>query len=316
MRSAPGMSSRKPARPTTMHDAAGVLPVDKPVGPTSHDVVAMTRRALNTRRVGHTGTLDPFASGLLLLCTGRATRLAEYLTRLPKTYSGVVRLGVRTDTDDPTGAVLATSDAWQQLTRSDVEAALRLQQGEIQQVPPAYSAKKVAGTPLHRRARRGEEVAPAPVLVTIHRLTLLAWRPPELEIEVACSSGTYIRSIARDLGTALACGAHLAALRRTRVAAQRVEDALPLSELADEEARRRAWIEPLAALAHLPQLKVSAAEAALLAAGRFLDAPEAAFPEGEPIAATGEAGLVAVVELRDGRIRPRKVFQEAAGGAA
>src|SRR4051812_46531009 len=136
----------------------GVLPVDKPVGPTSHDAVAAVRRALRTREVGHTGTLDPFASGLLLVCVGRATRLAEYLTGLPKTYVATMRLGETTDTDDLTGEVIQSSDAWRSLSTDAIEEALRAQVGTIQQLPPSYSAKKVGGERMYAAARRGETV--------------------------------------------------------------------------------------------------------------------------------------------------------------
>lgn len=291
-----------------MPEPSGVLLVDKPEGPTSHDIVAAARRALAVRRIGHTGTLDPFASGLLLLCVGSATRLAEYLTRLPKSYVGEVRLGVRTTTDDPTGDVIATSDAWRDVTPAAVEQALDRLRGEIEQRPPSYSAKKLEGTPAYRRARRGETVALAPARVTIQRIALLEWRPPSFVMEVDCSSGTYIRSLARDVGDALGCGAHLATLRRTRVGEHHVDSAVRVDDLGDAQARARGWLEPAEAVAHLPRLRVSDEEAAELAEGRVLATYDAALPEGAPIAAIGASGLVAVVELDAGRVRPRKVF--------
>src|SRR5688500_9121673 len=149
-----------------------VLRVDKPVGPTSHDIVSMARRALATRRVGHTGTLDPFASGLLLLCINRATRLAEFLTGMDKVYHGTARLDAFTDTDDHTGTATEHPETWRSLTRQQIEIAMTTLTGSIKQVPPVYSAKKVAGERMHRLARRGEAVAVEPVTVTVGRFDL------------------------------------------------------------------------------------------------------------------------------------------------
>src|SRR4051794_6711406 len=213
----------------------GVLPVDKPVGPTSHDAVAAVRRALRTREVGHTGTLDPFASGLLLVCVGRATRLAEYLTGLPKTYVATMRLGEVTDTDDLTGEVIHSSDAWRSLSHDAIEDALRAQVGTIQQLPPSYSAKKVGGERMYAAARRGETVERKPVAVTIHAIRVLGIDLPDVEFEVECGAGTYIRAIARDAGAALGVGGHLRALRRTRIGPHAVDRAVPLDALGDAD---------------------------------------------------------------------------------
>jgi tRNA pseudouridine55 synthase len=291
-------------------ERAGVLLVDKPVGPTSHDVVAMARRSLGLRRVGHTGTLDPFASGLLLLCLGWATRLAEYLTRLDKRYRGEIRLGEATDTADPTGTVIARSDVWRDVTRDEAAAALALQVGEILQLPPAFSAKKVGGVPMHRLARRGETVRPAPVRVTIHGAEIVRWEPPSLTIEVACSSGTYIRAIARDLGAALGCGAHLAALRRTAVGPHDVAAAVTPAEIGEPVRWGAAWLTPARALGHMASVTLDAVEIAALRQGRVV-AAAAVDPRVEgTLTAIGPQGLVAVVEAREGLIRPRKVFPE------
>ena len=173
---------------------AGVLPVDKPEGPTSHDVVAMARRALKVRRIGHTGTLDPFASGLLLLCIGWATRIAEYLTGLPKTYVAVARLGVTTDTADPTGTVTGESERWRELDADTIARAFRDQVGTFLQRPPRYSAKKVKGVPLHRLARRGEAAEAPPAEVTVYELDILEVAPPDVRFRVRCSAGTSARS--------------------------------------------------------------------------------------------------------------------------
>jgi tRNA pseudouridine55 synthase len=291
-------------------EPAGVLLLDKPVGPTSHDMVVVARRALGLRRVGHTGTLDPFASGLLLLCVGWATRLAEYLTRLDKRYRGEVRLGETTDTADPTGTVVARSDAWRDVTRDHVAAALAAQIGEILQVPPAFSAKKVGGVPMHRLARRGEAVRPVPARVVIHSIEIVMWAPPSLTIDVACSSGTYVRAIARDLGATLGCGAHLAALRRTAVGPHGVEAALAPAEIGDPGRYGAAWLSPTQALGHLATVTVDEAESAALRQGRAVAAAGVDAGVEGTLAAIGPRGLLAVVEAHEGLIRPRKVFPE------
>ena len=294
----------------TEPSADGVLPVDKPEGPTSHDVVAMTRRHLGTRRVGHTGTLDPFASGLLLLCIGSATRIAEYLTALPKRYEAVAVLGVETDTDDRTGTPVVESDAWRSLRPAEVEAAFTMQVGERMQVPPTYSAKKVGGERSHRRARRGEAVEAEPVPVRIHSLTIERFEPPEVHFEVTCSSGTYIRAIARDAGRHLGCGAHLAALRRTAIGDHRVSDALALERLGDGDAVAAHLLSPLEALSHLPVVALDTESARRIGHGMAVEAP-AGCQKGVPLALVRAGDLVAIGEADNGRIRPRKVFSGA-----
>jgi tRNA pseudouridine55 synthase len=284
----------------------GVLPVDKPVGPTSHDVVAAARRALNERRVGHTGTLDPFASGLLLLCVGRATRISEFLTGLDKSYLATARLGIATDSEDREGEVVAESEGWRQVGPADLEAALQGLTGRILQVPPRFSAKKVDGEAAHRRARRGEDVALDPRPVTVHELEVLDFQPPSLRFRIRCSSGTYVRSVARDLGEALGVGAHLTELRRTAVGPFGVEGALGLEELEQADRVQSAWISPLEALAHLPRLEVDEPREGDLTHGRSVPAP--GLPEGGPALAARGSRLVAVGEVRHASFRPRKVF--------
>jgi tRNA pseudouridine55 synthase len=286
----------------------GVLPVDKPVGPTSHDVVAAVRRALRTRQVGHTGTLDPFASGLLLVCVGKATRLAEYLTALPKTYVATLCLGAATDTDDHTGEVVSTSDAWRDLSEDQVRAALERQVGTVEQLPPVYSAKKVSGQRMYDVARRGGEVERRPVTVTIYRITVLSMKLPEVVFEVECGSGTYVRAIARDAGEALGVGGHLSGLRRTRVGVHSAGRAVPLDALGDEARVREAMLSPAEALAHLPHLTVDDEGAAALGHGRPVPAPEDA-PEGRPVALVSAGGeLLAIGERAGPVVKPRKVF--------
>lgn len=294
-----------------MSGLTGVLPVDKPVGPTSHDVVAMARRALGTRRIGHTGTLDPFASGLLLLCLGPATRLAEYLSGLPKTYVATIRLGETTDTDDHTGEVVARSEAWRDLPEARVREALARQVGTIEQLPPVYSAKKVGGERMYAAARRGEEVVRTPVTVTIHSLEVYRVRLPEVEVEVRASSGTYIRAIARDLGEALGTGGHLTALRRTRIGEHEVTGALPVERLEDAAAVEAALLTPAAAMAHLPMVRIGAEDVARVRnGGDVAVGPElTTASEGGTMGLLDESGrLLAIAERRGDRARPRKVF--------
>lgn len=195
----------------------GVLVVDKPAGPTSHDVVEHVRRALRVRRVGHTGTLDPFATGVLPVCVGKATRLARFLSESDKAYRATVRLGFATATDDLTGAPLGPpreASAGPEAVRRACAALV----GELRQVPPAYSAKRVEGQRLYDLARRGVAVDRAAVPVTVHALEVVSVDGDRVEIDVRCSAGTYVRALARDLGEALGTGGHLAALRRTEAA--------------------------------------------------------------------------------------------------
>ncbi|HKJ93314.1 MAG TPA: tRNA pseudouridine(55) synthase TruB [Longimicrobiales bacterium] len=284
----------------------GLLPVDKPEGPTSHDIVARARRATGVRRIGHTGTLDPFASGLLLLCIGPATRLAEYLHPLPKTYVGVARLGQATDTDDRTGDVVGRSEAWRELDETAVRAAFTDQQGERMQVPPAYSAKKVDGQRLYRRARRGETVVAEAAPVEIHRLVVRRLALPDVEFEVECSTGTYIRAIARDAGAQLGVGAHLTELRRTRIGPFDAASALDPERL-DREHVLQALVPPLAALAHVPRVDVDGDDAR-----RIRNGGTVARPGVLGLLVVAHAGaLVAVAEGDGQRVHPRKVFHDA-----
>lgn len=283
-----------------------VLPVDKPEGPTSHDVVAAVRRGLGERRVGHTGTLDPFASGLLLLCVGKATRIAEFLTGMSKRYEAVARLGTATDTLDRDGEVVATSDGWRELGVFEIEDALSRLRGTISQLPPRYSAKKVGGVAAHRLARKGEPVKLASKRVTVHELRVTFYRPPDLGLEVHCSSGTYIRALARDLGAALGVGAHLTALRRTAVGRFRVEQGVGLEDLNCEARLRARWIAPLDALEGLPRTEVDEAAVAELSHGRAVAV--SGIPDGERVVAARRGALVAVGAARGGLFRPRKVF--------
>ena len=283
-----------------------VLRVDKSEGPTSHDVVRAARHALGVRRVGHTGTLDPFASGLLLVCVGQATRLAEYLSVLDKTYDAVAQVGCATDTLDWRGLVVYENDAWTHLDTASIESALAKFHGESEQVPPIYSAKKVSGERAHRRARRGEHFELAPAAVTIHELELTEVELPRVRFRLRCSSGTYVRALARDLGVALGVGAHLKGLRRTAIGRFHVEDAIAVDDLVDPTLVSAGMMGPLEALPHLPTLDVDKEIAARLVHGQTVQVVEP-LAQGT-IAIAHEGGLLAIGEFRDGTLRPRKVF--------
>ena len=287
----------------------GILPVDKPVGPTSHDIVARVRRVLGVRKVGHTGTLDPFASGLLLLCLGSSTRLAQYLSGLPKEYEAEARLGQTTDTDDLEGGITGEDEGWRALDRGVVEEALSRFQGTTLQRPPPFSAKKVRGEAAHRRVRRGEEVQLEPVEVEVEFVELLELDLPRLRFRVRCSAGTYIRAIARDLGEALGVGGHLSQLRRTGVGGFRVAGALALEELEDLGAVTRARIPPVQALAHLPQVQLQDPdEVKRLRHGREIGTPGSMLGKSGPVVLARGEEVVAVGVLEGASIRPRKVF--------
>jgi tRNA pseudouridine55 synthase len=210
----------------------GLLLVDKPAGPTSHDVVQAARRALRERRIGHTGTLDPAATGLLLLCVGKATRLQQYLLAWPKTYRGEIRLGFATTTYDAEGEPTSEPRPVRPFDRELLIELERRYSGELQQLPPPYSAKKAAGRKFYELARAGEEVPLEPKRVTIHSLALAPSAGDRLGFEVTCSSGTYVRSLAHDLGEALGCGGHLANLRRETIGPWSVARAVAAEVLA------------------------------------------------------------------------------------
>jgi tRNA pseudouridine55 synthase len=277
------------------------LLVDKPAGVTSHDVVARLRRALNTRAVGHTGTLDPFATGLLVALVGRATRLARFVEGQRKTYRATLRLGVRTDTDDLTGSPVggAVPDAWPD--EAGMRAALEAMVGTREQRPPAFSAKHVGGVRSHRLARRGVEVELAPVEVTIHAMELLAWRAPDAEFRVTVSAGTYVRAIARDVGEQLGPGAHLVALRREAIGDLQVGDALPLADIGPGAVR-----PPLAVLPHLPRVELDEAGLAYVRHGRAIGhgAAGAQGAEGANVALVQAGELIAVAEVVEDHLQP------------
>jgi tRNA pseudouridine55 synthase len=283
--------------------AEGLLLVDKPAGITSHDVVAWVRRATGTRKVGHAGTLDPLATGLLLVGVGRATRLLRYLSGLDKTYEGTGRLGAETDTLDSEGEVVKQVDR-PEVAREDLEAAMRALLGESSQTPPAYSAVKVGGVTLHRAARRGQPVDPAPPRpIRVDAFELLRFDGTDFDFRVACSSGTYVRVLVASVGRTLDVGAHLTRLVRTGVGPFILEDASSLEELG----------QPLpieAAVAHLPVVRLDAEEARAAAVGRPLGP---AGMEGAYGVYTPDGSLVGVYRDAGARAFPEMVLAPAPG---
>jgi tRNA pseudouridine55 synthase len=288
----------------------GVLVCDKPAGMTSHDVVARVRRLAGQRRVGHGGTLDPPATGVLVVALGRATRLLPYLPMEPKRYLAVIAFGAETDTLDAAGTVVAEADA-AEVDGPALERALAGFLGVQEQVPPMVSAVKVGGERLYAKARRGETVERKPREVTIHALELrelAGGERPVATVVVTCSGGTYVRALAADLGRALGTLAHLASLRRTAAGAFDEAGARPLDELqtlAESDRLGEVVIEPATALAPLGVRPVSAREAVALASGQTLG------PTGRdgPVAAVGPDGhLVAVIQDGAGRARSRVVL--------
>ena len=289
--------------------ADGLLLVDKPAGVSSHDVVGAARRALGQRRIGHAGTLDPFATGLLVLLVGRATRLLPHLPGEPKVYDALIRFGAETDTEDLEGAVTREAPL---PTRDALLAALPSLTGAIEQVPPAYSAKRIDGTRAYKKARAGEEVTLAPVRIHVHRwevldLTAGAERGgvSEARVRVTVGGGTYVRSLARDLARAVGSAAHLVALRRTRAGAFDVSAALTLDDLREGRARLRPALD---ALEGFPREPLDADAVTRVARG--IDV--AATVEGAWGALThADHGVLVALAERDGnRWRPRVVMHE------
>lgn len=288
---------------------SGVLVVDKEPGWTSHDVVARVRRITGERRVGHAGTLDPAATGVLVVCVGTATRIVEYLGEMIKSYRATIRFGVETDTWDAEGQVVSTTDP-RSLSRAALDALLRRFVGEIDQMPPMFSALKRNGTPLYQLARQGKSVERTPRRITIYRLTLLRWASPDLELEVECSKGTYIRALAHDLGQVTGAGAHLAALRRTATGHFTLDQALTLDELAADKAWRQALVSPAEALRHMDSVVLADEAVVELSFGRAIALPLDAAPTSLVSAVDRSGDLVAILrpDARSGWWQPAKVF--------
>lgn len=284
----------------------GVLVVDKPGGMTSHDVVNRVRRVAGTRRVGHAGTLDPLATGVLLVCVGRATRLVEYLVGQPKTYVTTVRLGQATNTYDGDGEVVVERP-FTHITPSLITQSLDSFRGTIQQKPPMYSAIKKDGQPLYKLARQGKEVDVPAREVTIDDLRLLAVNLPEVELTMTCSSGTYVRSLAHDLGEVLGCGGHVVRLRRTAVGDFTVAQAVELDSLTRDNVGD--FLRPMAtAVAHLPRLDLGEADVVDMENGRFVPR-QSSQPQAELVQVFGEDGRFIGVAKANGQMwQPHKIF--------
>jgi tRNA pseudouridine55 synthase len=293
----------------------GVLLIDKPAGPTSFEVVRVVRRATGTRKVGHAGTLDPLASGLLVVGVGQGTKLVPYLMEGDKRYLATVRLGYETATDDATGPETDRAEV-PTLSAARLDLALARFRGRIEQVPPAFSALKSEGEPLYRKARRGEPVEPAPRVVEIGELELEGLEGDELWLAIRCSKGTYVRALARDLGRALGTRAHLAALRRTASSGFDVEDALFLDDLeplaaAGDLAGR---MIPLArALPGLTRVELSDEHEASARNGNSV--PTAGYAvieglsQGTTVCLLGRSGeLIAIARADEDQLQPLRVF--------
>lgn len=292
----------------------GVVVVDKPEGITSHDVVNVIRRLTGTRRVGHTGTLDPMATGVLVLLVGVATRLSRFVMHGDKHYQGVVRLGTTTTTYDATGETVQQRPV--NVDRADIDRALSHYIGEIPQIPPMYAAIKVQGRKLYEIAREGKEVEREPRRVTIHQLDVIGWEPPDLKLDVVCSAGTYIRSLAFDLGEELGCGGHLRALRRLRSGPFMVAEAHSLEKLEHLEATGQidtAILPPRSALATMPQVSLTSEQEQAVRYGQTIPLTLAGNPE--PVQAHNANGRLIAVLIRadESGYRPTLVLPEPTG---
>ena len=294
---------------------SGVLVVDKPVGMTSHDVVQAIRNGTGLRRAGHTGTLDPRASGVLVILVGPAVRLSEYVSASDKRYQAIIRLGGRTDTFDSDGKMTQANQPVN-VTESQFEEVLKTFIGEIEQTPPPYSAVKVQGRKAYEMARQGEEVELAPRKITVHHLEVLEWAPPEVVIDVHCSSGTYVRSLANDLGEKLGCGAYLVGLRRTKSGRFSLRDAVPLRKL-QESFHAGNWYQYLIpaaeALGDWPAIELSPDDVEGVRHGHRVKAEADAVLGSRVRGVSTQGELVALMELvagEDGNPawQPKKVF--------
>ena len=290
----------------------GLLVVDKPRGLTSHDVVVRIRRIAGTRRVGHTGTLDPMATGVLVLCLGKATRLIPYIEETggtaAKEYEAQVRFGFETTTDDALGEAQGEPKSTESLTEERVADALASFVGEIEQVPPAFSAKKVAGERAYAMARRGEEVDLKPVRVHVGSAQLLEFDRTSARIRFACSRGTYVRALARDLGWALGVGAHLIALRRTRSGEATLERSVELEGLT-AESLNAALIPMISILEGWPMVTAGAKDTDDLRLGRAVTLGQGRTAPGSRVRVRdAQGGLVALARAEGGRMQPFCVF--------
>jgi tRNA pseudouridine55 synthase len=300
--------SRAP-NPSSMTAAAtdGLLLLDKPAGISSHDAVLAARRAVGEKRIGHAGTLDPFATGLLVLLTGRATRLLPYIPGEPKVYEATIQFGSETDTEDLLGVVTREAALPDE---SAVRNGLAALTGTIQQVPPAYSAKRIDGQRAYEAARAGVMLNLKAVSIVVHSWEMLAWRDSDCDVRIVCGGGTYVRSLARDLARSVGSAAHLSALRRVAAGAFHVSDAQAVTALRDEPPRLR---PPLDALPHLPHVALTNDEVHRIRRGldiAITDAP-ATITSHVALVSLEHGGLIALGERLGDRWQPRVVMRDA-----
>lgn len=296
----------------------GILIIDKPAGITSHDVVSRVRRILKTKRVGHTGTLDPFATGVMVILVGQATRLAQFLDKGVKEYEATMKFGFETDTGDRTGERrdAETPGRSDTVSTQEVEDALSGFRGEIEQMPPMYSAKKIDGKKLYEHARKGETIERKPIKVSIHDLELLESPDPEspsdtVRIRVACSAGTYIRTLAEDIGRKLGVGAHLTELRRTRAGKFAIGQSLTLEQLQAMSDPASAMIPMAEAIEHLPQFTVAEDRVDKTRNGLSTRVFDTGFQNGEMLRMLTESGeLIAIgrFDADENVIQPKVVL--------
>ncbi len=298
----------------------GILIIDKPAGITSHDVVARCRRILRTKRIGHTGTLDPFATGVMVILVEKATRLAQFLDKDAKEYEAIVRLGFETDTGDRTGELRVTNYELRDISDGEIENVLRDFRGEIWQTPPMYSAKKIAGKKLYELARKGVEVERNPIKVTIYELEILhpikdfGLPTSGFGLKVSCSAGTYIRTLAEDIGKKLEIGAHLDELRRTRAGKFYIEKALTLEELEKIVGANKldeVLISTSEAVSHLPEVKISNQETNKITNGVKLNVELREITDEQFVRITDEAENLIAVGIYDARektVQPKVVL--------
>jgi tRNA pseudouridine55 synthase len=298
----------------------GILIIDKPAGITSHDVVARCRRILRTKRIGHTGTLDPFATGVTVILVEKATRLAQFLDRDIKEYEAIVRLGFETDTGDRTGELRITNYKLRDISDGEIENVLRDFRGEIRQTPPMFSAKKIAGKKLYELARKGIEVERKPIKVTIYELEILH---PTMDFElpisdfglkVLCSAGTYIRTLAEDIGKKLETGAHLVELRRSRAGKFNIERALTLEKLEEIATANKldgVLTSTNEAVSHLPEVKLSNREINKITNGVKLNVELREITDKQFVRMTDETEnliAVGVYDAREKTVQPKVVL--------
>jgi tRNA pseudouridine55 synthase len=295
---------------TIKNVVSGVLVVDKPIGLTSHDIVQIIRRGTGIRRAGHTGTLDPRASGVLVILIGPAVRLSEYVSASDKRYQATIRLGASTDTYDAEGVVVSTR-AVDNISEGFFSEILQTFVGEIEQVPPPFSAVKVKGRKAYEMAREGEEVSLEPRIIQVYSLEVLEWSPPEAVIDVYCSSGTYVRSLANDLGKALGTGAHLVGLRRTKSGRFTLRDAVPLRRL-QEAFNAGEWyrflIPAAEALADWPMVELDADQVELVRHGHRIEADSDQKGWARGVSQQGDLVALLEVDSETQEWQPRKVF--------